>query len=85
MKKLFALFVAAGILAFMACGGGADKAKEQKIKDSLKKDSIAKIDKQKAKDDSIKAAEEAAKAADTLKKKEGDKKDGPKKPDQPKK
>ena len=55
MKKLFALFVAAGVLAFMACGGGADKEKEQKIKDSLKKDSIAKVEKEIQLKDSLKA------------------------------
>lgn len=79
MKKLFTLFVAAGILAFMACGGGADKEKEQKMKDSLKKDSIAKVEKEIAVKDSLKAdstAKAEAAAADTL-----EKKDGPKKPE----
>ncbi|MFH0865967.1 MAG: hypothetical protein V1904_07215 [Bacteroidota bacterium] len=84
MKKLFALFVAAGILAFMACGGGADKEKEQKLKDSLKKDSIAKAEKAIQVKDSLKADSIAkAKAADTLKKKDekkGEKKQEPKKP-----
>jgi hypothetical protein len=81
MKKLFALFVAAGILAFMACGGGADKEKEQKMKDSLKKDSIAKAEKAIQVKDSLKA--DSIMKADTTKKgpKDGPKngpKDGPK-------
>ncbi|MFH0865965.1 MAG: hypothetical protein V1904_07205 [Bacteroidota bacterium] len=73
MKKLFALFVAAGILAFMACGGGADKEKEQKLKDSLKKDSIAKAEKAIKVKDSLKA--DSITKADTLKKE--DPKKGP--------
>jgi hypothetical protein len=81
MKKLFSLFVAAGILAFMACGGGADKAKEQKIKDSLKKDSIAKAEKAIQVKDSLKAdsMQKATEAADTLKKKDDKKKKDEKK------
>ena len=75
MKKLFALFVAAGILAFMACGGGADKEKEQKLKDSLKKDSIAKAEKAIKVKNSLKA--DSIAKADTLKEKD------PKNPNQP--
>lgn len=73
MKKLFALFVAAGILAFMACGGGADKEKEQKIKDSLKKDSIAKVEKDKAKADSIAKVEKDKAKEDSINNIEGNK------------
>lgn len=68
MRKLFALFVAAGILAFMACGGGADKEKDQKIKDSLKKDSIAKVEKEQVKADSIAKIEKDMAREDSLKK-----------------
>jgi hypothetical protein len=68
MKKLFALFVAAGILAFMACGGGADKEKEQKIKDSLKKDSIAKAEKAIQVKDSLKADSIAKVKEDSIQK-----------------
>jgi len=59
MKKVFALFIAAGMITFMACGGGKDKAKEQARLDSLKKDSLM--------NDSIAKAEIAAKEADSLK------------------
>jgi len=59
MKKLFALLVVAGMVAFISCGPGKDKAKEQAVADSLKKDSIMK--------DSIAKAEQALKVADSLK------------------
>lgn len=59
MKKVFALFIAAGMITFMACGGGKDKAKEQAKLDSLKKDSLTK--------DSIVKVAKAAKEADSLK------------------
>ncbi len=44
MKKVFALLVVAGMVTFASCGGGKDKAKEQARLDSLKKDSIAKVE-----------------------------------------
>ncbi|NVO01291.1 MAG: hypothetical protein HXX09_01180 [Bacteroidetes bacterium] len=54
MKKLFALLLVAGMTSFIACGpSAADKAKVQATKDSLAKDSIAKV-------------EAAAKLADSL-------------------
>ena len=59
VKKVFALFLAAGMITFMACGGGKDKAKEQAKLDSLKKDSLMK--------DSTCKAVKAAKLADSLK------------------
>ena len=59
MKKVFALFIAAGMITFMACGGGKDKAKEQARLDSLKKDSLMK--------DSTAKVVKAAKLADSLK------------------
>lgn len=43
MKKVFALLVVAGMVAFASCGGGKDKEKEQARLDSLKADSIAKV------------------------------------------
>jgi len=58
MKKVFALLIAAGMVTFMACGGGKDKAKEQARLDSLKKDSLM--------NDSIVKAEMEAKKADSL-------------------
>jgi hypothetical protein len=78
MKKLFTLFVAAGVLAFVACGG-SDKDKAKAKEDSTKKaDSIAKVV-EKAKKDSIAKADSIAKIeADTLKKKD-EKKDNKKK------
>jgi hypothetical protein len=68
MKKLFALLIAAGMLAFVSCGGGKDKEKEKARLDSLKKDSIAKVQA-----DSIKKVKEAdslkcAMKCDSLKK-----------------
>jgi hypothetical protein len=54
MRKLFALLLVAGMASFVACGpSAADKAKVQATKDSLAKDSIAKV-------------EAAAKLADSL-------------------
>ena len=44
MKKVFALLVVAGMVAFASCGGGKDKAAEQARLDSLKADSIAKAE-----------------------------------------
>jgi hypothetical protein len=44
MKKVFALLVVAGMVTFASCGGGKDKEKEQARLDSLKKDSIAKVE-----------------------------------------
>jgi hypothetical protein len=59
MKKVFALFIAAGMITFMACGGGKDKVAAQAKLDSLKKDSLMK--------DSTAKVVKAAKLADSLK------------------
>lgn len=59
MKKVFALFVIAGMVAFVACGPNKDAEKAKKLKDSLTADSIMK--------DSILQAEIAMKTADSLK------------------
>lgn len=56
MKNLFVLALVAGMFVVASCGGKKD-AKEQARLDSLKKDSIAKVEKQKAAEDSIKEAE----------------------------
>jgi protein tyrosine/serine phosphatase len=55
MKKLFAMFVVAGMVAFVACGPSAEeKAEQQRIQDSIAQDSIANLEKaQQAKLDSI--------------------------------
>jgi hypothetical protein len=63
MKKLLALFLIAGIAAFIACGGG-DKAKEKAKQDSLRKDSISKV----RKADSLAAIEKANQKTDSLRK-----------------
>lgn len=70
MKKVFALFIAAGVVTFVACGGGNDKEKEQKLKDSLKADSIAQAEKAIQVADSLKADSISKIEADTLKKEE---------------
>jgi len=51
MKKVFALFIAAGMVTFMACGSAQDKEKEAKriadstrIADSLAKAAEAAVD-----------------------------------------
>jgi hypothetical protein len=73
MKKLFTLFVVAGMLSFVACGPSAKEkeAQEQKMKDSLaevhKQDSIAKAEAaqmaaEQAKKDSIAKADSIANA-----------------------
>jgi hypothetical protein len=78
MKKLLALFLAAGMVAFMACGGGKKEAAAKAKADSTKKaDSIAKIN------DSIKKIKEAdslkeVAKKDSLKKDSIDKKGGKK-------
>ena len=84
MKKLVALFVIAGMVSFVACGPKKDKEAEQKKLDSLKKDSIAKVEKAKtdsialvAKNDSIAKADSLAKKDEKKDKK--DKKDVKKK------
>ena len=62
MKKLSYLFVVAGIFAFVACGPSAkEKEAAQHKKDSLRMDSIQKVEaaKEKAKQDSIAQAEQA--------------------------
>ena len=59
MKKVFTLFVAAGMLAFVACGPNKDAEKAKATKDSLTKDSIMK--------DSVAQAEKLVKEADSLK------------------
>jgi Flp pilus assembly protein TadB len=63
MKKLLALVLVAAMASFVACGGGKDKAKEQKRIDSLKQDSIAKVKTA----DSLAAAEKEMKKLDSLK------------------
>jgi len=78
MKKLFALFLAAGMVAFMACGGGKKEAAAKAKADSTRKaDGIAKVN------DSIKKIQMAdsikkAQMADSLKKDSIDKKGGKK-------
>jgi hypothetical protein len=45
MKKLSYLFVVAGIFAFVACGPSAkEKEKAQRMKDSIRMDSIQKVE-----------------------------------------
>ena len=64
MKKLSYLFVVAGIFAFVACGPSAkEKERAQQVKDSLKMDSIQKVEaaKEQVKKDSIAKVEAAAK------------------------
>ena len=63
MKKLLALVLVAAMASFVACGGGKDKAKEQKRLDSIKQDSIAKVKKA----DSLAVAEKEMKRLDSLK------------------
>ena len=59
MKKVFALFLVAGMVTFMACGNGKEEAQKKAMADSLKKDSIMK--------DSTAKAMKAVKLADSLK------------------
>ena len=59
MKKVFALFIVAGMVTFMSCGGGKDTKAAQAKLDSLKKVSIMK--------DSTAKALKATKLADSLK------------------
>jgi len=61
MKKLFLSLAVAGMFAFFACGPSAEQLAEQAKADSLKADSIAKVQQ-----DSIDKAKAAAMAADTL-------------------
>ncbi len=64
MKKLSYLFVVAGIFAFVACGPSAkEKEAAQHKKDSLKMDSIQKVEaaKEQLRKDSIAKIELAAK------------------------
>jgi len=67
MKKLFALLVVAGMVAFVACGPKKDKEAEQKRLDSLKADSLAQVEKAQKDADSIAAAQKAQAEADSLK------------------
>jgi len=65
MKKLFAMFVVAGMVAFVACGPSAEeKAEKQRIQDSITADSTAKVaaEQQRIADSTAMAAVEAAKA-----------------------
>jgi len=56
MKKLAQLFTVAGLLVFIACGPSVDQnAVKAKLLDSLKKDSIAKVEKLKAEAAELKA------------------------------
>ena len=91
MKKLFTLFVLAGMMAFVACGPSAEEkaAAEKRVNDSIaavkvqaKQDSIAKVEK--AKQDSIAAAAEKAKQDSIAKAEEAKTKKGGKKATAPK-
>jgi dihydroneopterin aldolase len=65
MKKLFAMFVVAGMVAFVACGPSAEeKAEKQRIQDSITADSTARVaaEQQRIADSTAMAAVEAAKA-----------------------
>lgn len=67
MKHIFTFMVVAGFAAMVSCGPSAEQqAAEQARLDSIKADSIAKVEQ--AKKDSIAAAEAslAAQAADSL-------------------
>jgi hypothetical protein len=77
MKKLVALFVIAGMVSFVACGPKKDKEAEQKRLDSLKQDSIAKVEKAKADSIALVAKNDSIAKADSLAKKDEkkDKKD----------
>ena len=67
MKKLFFSLAVAGMFVFFACGPSAQEKAEQARLDSLKKDSIAKVEAdsiaaiEKAKQDSINMVMEKAK------------------------
>jgi hypothetical protein len=63
MKKLLALLLIAGIVAFVACGGG-DKEKQKQKQDSLRKDSISKVHKA----DSLAVVEKEQQKQDSLRK-----------------
>jgi len=68
MKKLFALLVIAGMVSFVACGPkGPSEADKKKTADSLKADSLAKVEKAQKEADSIAAAAKAQATADSLK------------------
>lgn len=56
MKNLLVLALVAGMFVVASCGGKKDKDEQARL-DSLKKDSIAKVEKQKATEDSIKEVE----------------------------
>ncbi|MCK9618408.1 MAG: hypothetical protein M0R21_11325 [Lentimicrobiaceae bacterium] len=65
MKKLFALLVVAGMVAFVACKSGANKEAEQAKLDSIAKadsiriaDSLAQVAADTIKADTVKPAEE---------------------------
>ena len=65
MKKLIGLFLVAGMVTFFACGPKGPSEADKKKADSLKQDSIAKVEKAKA--DSLAAVEKAKAKADSLK------------------
>ena len=81
MKKLFAMFVVAGMVAFVACGPSAEEKAEKARQDSIRiADSIAKVEAEKQRvADSIAMAEQAAKEkaiADSIAAAEANKKGG---------
>jgi hypothetical protein len=78
MKKLFTLFLAAGMVAFMACNGGKDKAAAKAKADSLKKDSIAKVVADSTKKVQMADSMKKVMIADSLKKDSIEKKGGKK-------
>ena len=65
MKKLLGLLLVAGMVSFFACGPKGPSDADKKKADSLKQDSIAKVEKAKA--DSLAAVEKAKAKADSLK------------------
>jgi len=65
MKKLFALVLVAGMLAFVACG---PSKKDREAKEKQKQDSIVAAEKAKKEADSLAAVEKAKSIMDSLKK-----------------
>ena len=64
MKKLFALLLVAGMVAFVACG---PSQKEKEAKEKAKQDSIAAAEKAKIEADSLAAVEKEKRKLDSLK------------------
>ena len=68
MRKLTYLLIATGLIAFVACDNAKQKEAEQKRKDSLYQDSVMKVQQaDQLKQDSIIAAEKAARYLDSVK------------------